>query len=182
MKTKISKLALTIGALMMTGGAMAASGDTSTVGSTATVAADCTVGAGSAIALGTLTMLTTDGTQTTADSTIGATFPAICTNGTTSPKFAYSSANSSTGTGVAADFRLIGGTTATEFITYTPYPTSGGTGTAVSGTAAAHPDFTANGVSQSLALSAKILAADKAKKSVQSYSDTITVTVSFGAV
>lgn len=179
MKTKISKLTLAIGALMMAGGAMAAS-DTSTVGSTATVAAECTVGAGSEIALGALAMLTTDGTQTSADSTATAKFPAICTNGTTSPKFAYSSANSSTGG--TADFRLIGGTTATEFITYTPYPSSDGTGTAVSGTAAAHPSFTANGVSQSLDLSAKILAADKATKSVQSYSDTITITVSFGTV
>ncbi|NQW81163.1 MAG: spore coat protein U domain-containing protein [Polaromonas sp.] len=177
MKTKISKLTLAIGALMMAGGAMAASGDTSTVGSTATVAADCTVGAGSAIALGTLEMLTTDGTQTSTNTSAGATFPAICTNGTTSPKFAYASAN-----GVTGSFRLIGGTTATEFITYTPYPSSDGTGTAVSGTAAAHPSFTANGVSQSLDLSAKILATDKAKKSVQSYSDTITITVSFGTV
>jgi spore coat protein U-like protein len=174
MKTKISKLALAMGALVMAGGVLA---DTSTMTSSATVAAGCSVGAGGAIALGALAMLTTDGTQTAADSTAGATFPAICTNGTTSPKFAYVSAN-----GLTGSFRLKGGTTATEFITYTAHPSSNGSGTAVSGTAAAYTGFTANGVSQSLDLSAKILAADKATKSVQSYSDTITITVSFGTV
>lgn len=177
MKTKISKLTLTIGALMMAGGAMAASGDTSTMGASVAVAADCSVGAGGTLTLGTLEMLTTDGTKTAADSTIGATFPAICTNGTASPKFAYASAN-----GLTGSFRLMGSTTTSEFITYTPFPSSDGTGTAVSGTAAAHPSFTANGVSQPLPLSAKILAADKATKSVQSYTDTITITVSFGTV
>ena len=81
MKTKISKLTLAIGALMMAGGAMAAS-DTSTMGSSATVEPDCSVGAGGALTLGTLAMLTSDGAQTAADDTIGSTFPAICTNGT----------------------------------------------------------------------------------------------------
>lgn len=177
MKTKMSKLALAVGALMMAGGAMAATDDTSTMGATASVAAACTVGAGTEITLGSLEMLTADGTQTGVDTTANATFPAICTKGTAYPKFSYISINAESTT----DFRLKGGTVLTEFITYTPYPTSGGTGTAIVGAApVAHPAFTANGVSQSLALSAKILAIDKAGKSVQSYSDTITITASFG--
>lgn len=176
MNTKMSKLALAIGAMAMTGGVWAVN-DTSTMGASATVVAECAVGNGSGIAFSTLEMLNLGtATQTTVDSTAGATFPAICTNGTTLPTFAYVSANA-----VTTDFRLKGaGVTANDYIAYTPYPTSGGTGTAIVGAAAvAHPDFTANGVSQALALSAKILAADKATKLVQAYSDTITITASW---
>lgn len=175
MNTKISKLALAIGAMVMAGGAWA---DTSSMAASATVAAECAVGNGGEIALGTLEMLNLDtATQTTVDTTAGATFPAICTNGTTLPKFAYVSANA-----VTTDFRLKGaGTTANDYITYTPYPSSGGTGTPIVGAVAvAHPDFTVNGMSQPLALSAKILASSKAAKLVQAYSDTITITVSWG--
>lgn len=172
MTTKMNKLILAIGATAVTGGVWAA--DTSTMGASATVAAECAVGNGSGIAFSNLVMLDLGtAAQTAVDSTAGATFPAICTNGTTAPTFAYASANT-TGT----NFRLKGtGITANDYIAYTPYPTSGGTGTAIVGAvAAAHPGFTANGVSQSLDLSAKILAADKATKLVQAYSDTITIT------
>ncbi len=178
MKMKMRKLALVVGTLVMAGGAMAA--DTSTMGATASVAAACTVGAGTDIALGSLVMLTADGTQTGVESfSVGTTFPAICTKGTPTPKFTFVSANPATST----DFRLMGGTDASEFIAYTPYPSLDATGTAIVGTeAVAYPGFTANGVSQPLALSAKILATDKAGKSVQSYSDTITITASFGSL
>lgn len=175
MNTKFSKLALAIGALVMAGGAWAVD-DTSTIGVSATVEAACSVGAGTAIGLSSLVMITADGTTSTADSVATNTFPAICTNGTTLPKFAYSSANDASGV-----FQLIGATTATEFIAYTLHQDATGTLAAVAkATAIAHPAFTANGVSQTLSLAAKIVPAAKNGKSVQAYSDTVTITSSFG--
>ena len=174
MNTIISKIALALSALVMAGGAMA---DTSTMGSTASIAAACSVGAGGTIALSSLVMLTVDGTQTALSTVAGATFPAICTNGTTLPKFAYASTNALATT----DFRLKGGTTTTEYISYTMHPSLDGNLAAITGGfPTAHPDFVANGVSQSLKLSANISSGAKAEKSVQSYSDTINITVRFG--
>jgi spore coat protein U-like protein len=172
MNTTMSKLALAIGALVVAGGAWAVN-DTSTMGSTATVAKECAVGNGGGLSFGTLEMLNlTSAAQTTVDSVAASTFPAICTNGTTAPTFTYVSANT-TGT----NFRLKGVTTATEFIAYTPYPSADASLTAIVGAAAtAHPAFTADGTTNTLDLSAKILAADKAAKLVQAYSDTITIT------
>ena len=176
MNANMNKLALAIGALAMAGGAWAAN-DTSTMAVSATVAAECAVGNGGSINLGTLEMLNLGAAaQTTADTAAFATFPAICTNGTTLPKFAYASGNT-TGT----DFRLKGaGGTVNDYIPYTPYPTLDVTGTAIVGAVAvAHPGFTADGTAKTLALSARILAADKAEKLVQTYSDTITITASW---
>jgi len=175
MNTKMNKLALVIGALVLAGGAMAA--DTATMGASATVAAECAVGNGVAIALGNLEMLNlTTATQTTADSVATSTFSAICTNGTTAPTFTYVSANKTTN-----DFRLKGtGITANDYITYTPYSTTDGSGTAIVGgvatTYGGATPFTGDGTTKTLNLSAKILAADKAKKLVQAYTDTITIT------
>lgn len=174
MNTKMTKLALALGALVMTGGVWAATTyDTSTMAVSAAIVAECAVANGGGISFGNLVMLNTaSATQTTVDTTAASTFPAICTNGANSPTFTYASANT-TGT----DFLLKGSTTATEFITYTPYQTNSSSGTAIVGaTAVAHPDFIANGTTNTLALSARILAADKATKSAQAYSDTITIT------
>lgn len=176
MNTTMNKQALAIGALVMAGGAWAIN-DTSTMGTSATVAAKCAVGDGGGIAFSTLTMLNmADATQTASDSVATSTFPAICTNGTSAPKFTYVSANALT-----TDFRLKGtGATANDYITYTPYSSNDGTGTAIVGGAAttyggAVP-FAADGTTKTLNLSAKILAADKAAKLVQAYTDTITIT------
>lgn len=175
MNAKLSKLVIAISATVLAGSAWAVD-DTSTMSTSAAVVAECSVGNGTAITLGTLSMLTDAGTQTALNSTASATFPAICTNGTPSPKFSYVSGHVQGGV-----FRLQGGTTATEFINYTPFPSSDASGASIiSGTAVAHPNFSADGTSKTLALSAKILAADKAAKSVQTYSDTITITASFG--
>ena len=175
MKTKFNKLVIAICAMVLSGTALAAD-DTGILGVSASVVAECSVGDGPAISLGALSMITDAGTQTALDTTAGSTFPAICTNGTQSPTFSYVSENKQGNT-----FRLKGGTVTTEFIPYTPYLSSNGTGTAVVNSGAvAHPDFSADGTSKTLALSARILAVDKAAKSVQTYSDTITVTASFG--
>ncbi|MFZ3141441.1 spore coat protein U domain-containing protein [Polaromonas sp.] len=175
MNTKFSKLALAIGALVMAGGAWAAT-DGSTMEVTASVAAACSVGNGGTMALGAITMLSADGTQTTTDTTAAtATFPAICTTGTTAPTFTYVSTNALTGA-----FRLIGSTTATDFITYTLYPSTDGSGTVIaSGTAVAYTGFVIDGTSKNLALSARIAPGAKTGQSVQNYTDTIAITVTF---
>ncbi|MDB5890495.1 MAG: hypothetical protein JWP47_1326 [Polaromonas sp.] len=174
MDKRLHKLALAICASMVTGGAMAAT-DTSTMGVTASVEAACSVGNGGTMALGVIAMISPDGTRATTDTSATATFPAICTTGTAAPTFTYDSANVALGV-----FRLKGSTTATEFITYSLFPSADSTGTAItSGTAVAYTGFTTNGTSQNLALSAKILAASKTGQSVQAYTDTITITVTF---
>ncbi len=173
MNTKMTKLALALGAMALAGGAWA-EGATSTIGASASIAAACSVGSGTTIALGSLVMITGDGTATAVDTSETNTFPAICTNGTTFPKFAYSSENG----GAAGVFKLKG--VDTVKIDYTLYQAAVTTGTAVGATAAAHPDFLPNGVSQALSLAAKVAAADKAGKTVQAYSDVITITSSFG--
>lgn len=176
MNTTMNKLALAIGAMVMAGGAWAVN-DTSTMGTTATVGAECAVGNGGGIAFSTLTMLDlANATQTTVDSTAASTFPAICTNGTAAPTFTYVSANA-----VTTDFRLKGtGATANDYITYTPYSSVDGTGTAIVGgdatTYGGAVPFVADGTSKTLNLSARIIAADKAAKLVQAYTDTITIT------
>ena len=181
MNTKINKLALAIGALAMVSGAWATTNDTSTMAGTASVAAECAVGNGGTLAFGTLEMLNLEtAAQTTVDTLGVSSFAAICTNGTTAPKFAYSSANK-----VTNEFRLkgAGGATANDYITYTLYsaadsstaPIIGGDALAYGGTVA----FVADGTSKTLAVSAKILAADKATKLVQAYTDIVTITASW---
>lgn len=171
---KMSKLVLAIGAMMAASGPMAAT-DNSSMGVAATVEAACSVGNGGTMDLGALVMLSADGTQTGTTSAATATFPAICTTGTAAPTFTYDSANVSSGA-----FRLIGSTTATEFITYTLYPSNDGTGTVIaSGTPVAYTGFTIDGTSKNLALSARIAPGAKSGQSVQAYTDTITITVTF---
>jgi spore coat protein U-like protein len=175
MNANMNKLALAIGALAMAGGAMAAA-STSTMGVTASVAAACSVGDGGTMALGPITMLSAVGTQTTTDTTATAAFPAICTKGTPIPTFTYVSTN----VDGANNFRLIGGSVPGDLITYTLYQSPDSDGTPIgSGLGAPYPGFVIDGTSQSLVLTAKIAQAAKSGKSVQSYADTITITVTF---
>lgn len=173
MKNGLIRLAFAVSTVLFAGGAAAQ--DTADVEVTATIVAACSVGNGAAtIALGNLQMIDTNGGQTTADDVGSTTFPAICTNGTDAPTFSYASANVD-----GTSFRLIGADS-TEYITYTLHQDSTGTlGAVTHATHAAHPDFTADGTSQNLAIAVKLTPAQKAAKTVQSYSDTITVTVSF---
>lgn len=168
-------LGLALAAMTLSAAATAAT-DSSTIAVSASIAAACSVGVGTEMAFGAITMINTDGAKTSTDSTATSTFPAICTTGTTAPTFTYESANA----GAGGVFRLRGGTTTTEFLPYSLFPASSATGTAiVSGTAVAYTGFTVNGVSNALSLTGQIAAASKAGQSVQSYGDTITVTVTF---
>ena len=152
--------------------AVSAAMDTSQITVSANILAACSVGNGTTMVFGAITMIDADGAKTATDSTASSTFPAICT---TVPTFTYASANVLDGV-----FRLRGATTTTEYLPYSLFPASSATGTAiVSGAAVAYSGFTVNGVSNALSLTGQIAAASKAGQSVQSYGDTITVTVTF---
>jgi spore coat protein U-like protein len=111
----------------------------------------------------------------TTDSVAAGSMKAICTNGSGSPTFTFSSAN-----GSGTDFRLIGSTDATVFIKYSLHPDTSGAASAFShSVAAAYPGFSPDGTLKTLDLAGKILAAEKAGKKIQAYTDTITVTTSF---
>jgi spore coat protein U-like protein len=173
MKLKKTHIASALCAMLIAGAAMA---DTATIEVTASISEACSVGNGTAIALGAMDMIDSNGGQATSDSVMSTTFAAICTNGTTAPKFSYASANEDGG-----NFRLKGDTDDEVFITYTLHQDTDASGSAVTAdTEGDHPDFTADGTAQDLPLSVKVTSTDRAGKLAQSYADTITVTVSFG--
>lgn len=170
---RLSGVALSIVAALASGAASA--GTNSTMAVSAAIAAECAVTQNLPIAFGNLTMLN-GALQSTADSVRTGSFNAICTNGTGNPQFKYTSANGSGGA-----FRLVGADT-TTFITYTVHQDGTAAASAVGyDTAESYSGFTADGTSQTLSVSAKILAASKNGKKVQTYTDTITVTATFDA-
>lgn len=170
--TKLGKLALAMGSLMLVGGAMAADSGTGSVVASAQINPECAVGNATALDFSALTMLTAAGAQVSASSTSsGGTFDAICTNGTNSPKLRFTSANSA-----GSDFRLLGAD-ATTFISYT-LAESGGT--AIShGSDAAFTGLAADGTTKSLRVVGTVTAAAKSAKLIQLYADTITITSSY---
>lgn len=173
MNTKMSKLALALGALVAAGGAMAADSGTTTMGVSAAIVNECSLGNVTALAFGNLAMLTSGAQSSTASaSSGGGTFDAICTNGAPTPKLRFTSAN----VGGTSSFRLVGAD-ATTFIAYT-VAESGGTAITY-GTDAAFTGFAADGTVDSLTLTGSISAAQKAAKPIQAYTDTITITSSF---
>lgn len=174
MNTKMNKLALAIGALVMAGGAMAGASGTAPIGVNAVIVNECSVGNVLPLAFGTLSMLNNGAQSATAsDSTGGGTFDAICTDAAPTPKLKFTSAN----TGATTDFRLVGADTST-FIVYT-LKESGGPAITLA-TDAAFTAFSADGMTKNLAIAGSIAFGDKAAKKAQAYSDTITITSSFG--
>jgi spore coat protein U-like protein len=168
---KFSKVALALTVVLISGAACADDSGSGQLSVSATIAPECTVAQNVAINFSTLHLL--DGAAlSTADDVATGSINAICTNGTSSPMFRYSSANTA--------FKLVGQSDNTKEIIYALYQNTDATGTAVTyDQAVAHPDFSPNGAVNTLNLSARILAADKAGKAIQAYSDTITVTTSF---
>lgn len=174
MNTKMSKLALAIGAMAMAGGAMAADSGSGTMGSSAAIVDECSVGTLATLTFGNLAMLTTGAQSATASaSTGGGTFNAICTNNSANtPNLRFTSANTGT-----SNFRMIGATDATQFIVYT---LATGADVAIAyGTDAAFAGFTADGTVKNLTIKGSIAAGEKAAKKVQAYSDTITIMSSY---
>lgn len=175
MKTKISKFAIAIAAAMLCAGAFAAptASGSGTMGVTASIGDECSVGSAVVLGFGQLAMLANGATSTVASaSQSGGTFDAICTNGTSTPQLKFSSANTS-----GTDFRLVGADT-TTYIVYT-LAESGGTAIAYN-TAAGFTGFSADGSAKSLAIVGAIAASEKTGKAKQAYSDTITITSTYG--
>jgi spore coat protein U-like protein len=171
---KFSGIALS----MIAAFAVLASGAASagTLDVSASIAPECAVAQTLAINFGNLTMLNGATAQQSAAANVHTgTIDAICTNGTPNPTFQYESANTT-----GANFQLIGGTDASQFIAYSVHQDATGATAAVTyNTAAAYPGFVADGTTKSLSITAKILPAAKNGKLVQAYSDVITITTSF---
>lgn len=169
---QLKKLVAATAVALVSMGAFADTGS-ATMGVTASIAAECSVGNTTALDFGTLSTLSNGAASTTAStSTGGGTFDAICTNGTTTPTLAFSSANSS-----GTDFRLKGAD-GTTYIVYT-LKESGGTGIAYN-TPAPFADLAADGATHSLAIVGSIASTDRNGKLPQQYTDTITITSSYG--
>jgi len=177
MSTRTSKLALSVGALLMAGSVWAST--TATMNATAIIQEECAVGNVTGIGFSALSMLN-NAAPTQQNSETSATFDAICTNATDQPQFTFSSANT-TGT----DFRLGTARWQGTYIPYKLYTDVDGYQQAVTGGVATEfgmmgDGFMANGTTQQLTLVAKILAADKVgKPTADDYADTITITVSW---
>ncbi|MGZ5201398.1 MAG: spore coat protein U domain-containing protein [Telluria sp.] len=173
------KLLLGFTALLAYGAAHASQTDsnTGTLSVTTAISPECAVAQKTALNIPQLTMLNTStaAQDTTTDDKAAGALNAICTNGTQTPQFRFSSANTS-----GSDFRLVG-TDATTFIVYTLWEGATASGTQIAhNTNAAFGTFTADGTQQVLNLSMKVAGADRAGASIQNYSDTITVTTSYG--
>lgn len=170
MNTKLNKLALALGAMVMTGGAMAAT----TFDASASIASECLVATTSAMTFGVLPMLdlAQADRRSVADKPATATFDAICTVGTGSPTLTFTSASNTA-------FLLTNGT---DTIAYALHEgTNAVTGTAIAyNTPAAFTGFdSATGAVAHLSLTGVVTAGAKNGKSKGAYSDTLTVTVAF---
>ncbi len=170
MNTKMNKLALAIGALVMSGGAMAAN----TFDVSASIAADCVVSTTQAMAFTGLDMLTSSAGQSEEDTTATAKFDAICTNGTDAPTFSFASTK-----GVTA-FEMTNPDDVA--IAYTLHQGSTGAGSNIThGAATVFNNFSADGTAQELSVTGKVIPSAKNTKPVGTYGDIVTITAAFTA-
>jgi spore coat protein U-like protein len=173
MKTKFNKLAAAVTVALLSASAFATDSGSGTMSVTASIVDECSVGNIATLAFGQLSMLSNGAPSAAASASVsGGTFDAICTAGTTTPKLKFSSANTS-----GSDFRLVGAD-GTTYMVYT-LAESGGTAIAY-GTPASFTGFSADGSTKSLAIVGSIAASEKSGKAKQAYSDTITITSTYG--
>jgi spore coat protein U-like protein len=174
MKNQFNKILAAFSVALLSVGAFAA-GNEATMDVSASIAAECAIGNTAALAFGALSMLDNVGPTALASTSIsGGTFDAICTTGTSAPKVKFTSKNTS-----GSDFRLLGADGTTPIV-YTLTEANGTTAIAHD-QPAAFGGFTADGTAKKdLAIIGKIAASEKGGKAVQSYSDIITITSSFG--
>jgi spore coat protein U-like protein len=171
--TKMSKLALAIGTVVMAGGVMAAN----TLDATASITGQCVVSTTQGMAFGGLTMLdATTGRLSTAKNNATATFDATCTNGGSAPTLKFTSTN-----GGGSAFGMLNQTTlATDVIAYTLFEGASDSGTSIAHAIdAAFTGFDADGTVKSLSVTGKVLPTDKNGKPIAMYSDTVTITATF---
>lgn len=172
MKMK-TKFAIACSAALLSMGAFATDSGSGTMGVTASIAQECSIGNTATLAFSQLSMLSNGSAATTASASgSGGTFDAVCTSGTTTPKLKFTSANTGT-----SDFRLVGAD-GTTYIAYT-LAESGGTAIAYD-TPATFTGFSADGTTKSLTVTGSIAASEKTGKAAQAYSDTITITSTYG--
>jgi spore coat protein U-like protein len=174
------KVLLGFAAFLAFGAAQAGQTDSNTgsLSVAATISPECAVAQNGGLSITKLTMLdTTNAAQdTTTNDTATGSLHAICTNGTQTPMLRFSSANE----GGTTNFRLVG-TDGTTFIVYTLWEGLTSSGTQIAhNTDAAFTGFSADGTQKTLNLSMKVTAAARATAGIQAYSDTITVTTSYG--
>ena len=174
------KVALGFAAMLAFGAAQAGQTDSNSgsLSVAATISPECAVAQNAALSITKLTMLntTTAAQDTTTNDVAAGSLHAICTNGTQTPMFRFSSANE----GGTTNFRLVGAD-ATTFIVYTLWEGTTGSGTQIAhNTDAAFTGFSADGTQKTLNLSMKVTPTARAGAGIQAYSDTITVTTSYG--
>jgi spore coat protein U-like protein len=170
---KFNKFAAAFAAALLSVSAFATDSGFGNMGVTASIAEECSVGNTVTLDFGQLALLNNGAASNAASNSIGGgTFDAICTAGTTTPKLKFSSANTG-----GSDFRLVGAD-GTTYIVYT-LAESGGT-EIVYDTPAAFSGFSADGAAKNLAITGSISATEKAGKAKQVYTDTITITSTYG--
>jgi hypothetical protein len=173
------KLALAFTSLLAYGATHGAQTDSNTgsLSVSTTISPECAVAENVALSITKLTMLntTTAAQDTTTDDKAAGSLHAICTNNTPTPQLRFDSANVS-----GSDFRLKGAD-GTTYIIYTLWEGTTSSGTQITpATNAAFTGFAADGTQKTLDLSMKVAATDRAGAGIQAYSDTITVTTSYG--
>jgi spore coat protein U-like protein len=168
-----SQLAFGVAAALLSVSALATDSGNNTMGVTASIGEECSIGNTATLDFGQMSMLDNGAPSSAASSSAtGGTFDAICTSGTTTPKLKFTSANTS-----GTDFRLKGADGST-YIVYT-LAESGGIAIAYD-TAATFTGFSADGATKSLAIVGSVAGSEKIGKAKQNYSDTITITSTYG--
>lgn len=174
--TKLTKLTLALGAMVMAGAAIASDSGSGSMSVAAYIMPECAVGNTTSLNFSAVSMLTAEGGRSEANRTsTGGTFDVICTNGTTAPKLRFSSANAA-----GSNFRLVG-VDGSSYIVYN-LSESGGRNAIMSGNDAAFTGLTADGSTKSLQIVGTIAASARYGKAAQYYSDTITITSSYSSV
>ena len=170
--TNMTKLVLAMGAMAVAAGAMAVDSGSGSLSVSASIAPECAVGNTTSMLFGPITMLSANGSRSESRRTsIGGTFDAICTNGTSAPKLRFTSANTA-----GNNFRLVGA----DGSTYINYTLDESGGNSIShGNDAAFTGLVADGSTKSLQIVGTILPEAKHGKFAQAYSDTIYITSSY---
>lgn len=170
MKIKFDKRLAVVASALACASAFATDSGSGTMGVTASIAEECSIGNVTALDFGQLSMLDAGAvTGAASASSGGGTFDAICTSGTTTPKLKFTSANTT-----GADFRLKGGSS------YIVYTLKDGSTEIAYGTPASFTGFVADGTAKPLVITGSIAASEKTGKPIQAYTDTITITSTYG--
>jgi spore coat protein U-like protein len=168
---------LAITGFVLGGSGMAMAADTTTFGVSASVEEACVVGTTGDMSFGSLALLdaTSGKVVTSGNNDATATFYQACTTGTTGVEFAFD------GTALTG-FAMEGAGDTPDTIAYTLFADSSradGLTKATAKASSAFSGFAADGADHQLTVYGRIDLASMVAKKVDSYSDTVTVTVSY---